>query len=393
MKIRNLLSDLLLLFLFAWLLAACGSTLVPGEAVATEIPPTKISTKEIQVKETPAGPLGALISAAQAEGTLNTIGLSHSWCNYGEAIEAFKFKYDLEVNEMNPRAGFGDEIQAIRDNRGNHSQSPDVIDLGFEFGSSTKEENLIQPYKVSTWDTIPAEVKDPDGYWYGGYYWVVAFLVNTDKQPVVPADWSSLLEPNYGGAVALSGDPRTSNQAIQSVFAAALANGGSLDDAEPGLNYFAQLNKSGNLSPFIATNHLVAIGQTPVRITWDYHALSAVNSFAGNPKAEVVIPARGRLGVVYVQAISAYAPHPNVAKLWMEFLFSDEGQLLWMKGRCHPTREADLRARGVIPEDLLTQMPDVSGAVFPTIGQLKTASALITQQWDKVVGVDIQATP
>ena len=38
--------------------------------------------------------------------------------------------------------------------------------------------------------------------------------------------------------------------------------------------------------------------------------------------------------------------HPNAAKLWMEFLYSDEGQIIWMKGYCHPIREGDMRERG-----------------------------------------------
>jgi putative spermidine/putrescine transport system substrate-binding protein len=78
---------------------------------------------------------------------------------------------------------------------------------------------------------------------------------------------------------------------------------------------------------------------------------------------------------VYVQAISAYAPHPNAAKLWMEYLYSDEGQLTWMKGYCHPIREADLRARGVVPDEIAAKLPDVTGAVFPTVEQLVDGQA------------------
>jgi ABC-type Fe3+ transport system substrate-binding protein len=143
---------------------------------------------------------------------------------------------------------------------------------------------LIQPYKVSTWDSIPADAKDAEGYWYGDYYGVLSFLVNTDVQPEVPQDWADLLDPKYNGQVALSGDPRASNQAIQSVFAAALANGGSLDDAQPGLDFFAQLNSAGNLVPLIANNGLVATGETAVRITWDYNALAAIDSLRRQPR-------------------------------------------------------------------------------------------------------------
>jgi len=341
-----------------------------------------------------AASMDDLVKAAKAEGQLTTIALPHDWCNYGEVIDGFKAKYGLEVNELNPDAGSGDEVEAIKANKDNKGpQAPDVIDVGFAFGPSSKDESLIQPYKVATWDSIPDDAKDADGYWYGDYYGVLSFLVNTDVQPDVPKDWADLLDPKYNGQVALSGDPRTSNQAIQSVFAASLANGGSLDDAQPGLDFFAKLNQAGNLVPTISNNGLVAKGETPVRITWDYTALSAIDSFAGNPAAEVVVPASGRFAGVYVQAISAYAPHPNAAKLWMEFLYSDEGQLLWMKGYCHPIREADMRDRGVVPEDLAAKLPDVSGAVFPTVEQLDAAKTLITTNWDSAVGADVKAAP
>lgn len=400
MRSRTFFNLFSLLVLLSLVLAACGggATEAPTEAM-TEAPtevmteaPTEAMTEA--PTEAPAGDMDALIAAAQAEGTLTTIALPHDWCNYGEAIETFKSKYGIEVNELNPDAGSGDEIEAIKANKDNPGpQAPDVIDVGFAFGPSSKAEGLIQPYMVSTWDSIPADAKDAEGYWYGDYYGVLSFLVNTDVQPEVPQDWADLLDPKYNGQIALSGDPRTSNQAIQSVFAAALANGGSLDNAQPGLDFFADLNAAGNLVPLIANNGLVATGETAVRITWDYNALAAIDSFEGNPKAEVVVPASGRFAGVYVQAISAYAPHPNAAKLWMEFLYSDEGQLIWMEGYCHPIREQDMRDRGVIPQELLDKLPDVTGAVFPTVEQLDAAKVLITEQWDAAVGADIQAAP
>lgn len=337
-----------------------------------------------------------LVAAAQAEGTLTTIALPHDWCNYGAMIEAFKAKYGLQVNELNPDAGSGDEIEAIKANKDNQGpQAPDVIDVGFAFGESAKAEGLLQPYKVSTWDTIPDDVKDPDGYWYGDYYGVLSFMVNTDVVQNVPRDWADLLKPEYNGQIGVSGDPRTSNQAIQTVYAAALANGGSLDNAQPGLDFFAELNAAGNLVPVISNNSLLATGETPIRITWDYLALGGRDEMAGNPPVEVVIPASGRFGGVYVQAISAYAPHPNAAKLWMEFLYSDEGQLIWMAppAYCHPIREPDLRARNVVPQEVLDKLPSVEGAVFPSADQLAAARTLITEGWDAAVGADIQAAP
>jgi putative spermidine/putrescine transport system substrate-binding protein len=335
-----------------------------------------------------------LLSACggKTEGELNVIALARDWCNYGEVIDSFSAKYGIKVNELKPDVGSGDEINAIKENMDNKGpNAPDVVDVGFSFGEPNK--NWFMPYKVSTWDTIPDSMKSPDGHWYGDYYGVMAFLVNTDIQPDVPQDWADLLDPKYAGQVALSGDPRASNQAIQSVEAAALAYGGSLDDAFAGLQLFAKMNRSKNLVPLIGNNDLLASGETPIRITWDYNGLTAIDSFAGHPNAKIIIPKTGQFAGMYVQAISAYAPHPEAAKLWMEYLYSDEGQLLWMKGYCHPAREADMRARGVVPAELSAKLPDVSGAVFPTADQLIAAKELITTRWDAVVGADIQKAP
>lgn len=336
------------------------------------------------------GDLDALVAAAQQEGTLTTIALAHDVCNYGEMIAAFKEKYGIEVNELDPNAGSGDEIEAIRTNKNNPGpQAPDVIDVGPAFGIIAKDESLIQPYKVATWDTIPEDLRDAEGYWYADYYGVLSFEVNTSVVEEIPTDWADLLDPRYNESIALPGDPRVSNQAIQSVYASALANGGSLDDAAPGLDFWRRLVEVGNFVPTIAKPGTIAQGETPITIRWTYNALANRDALADNPEIAVTIPTSGRFGGYYVQAISAYAPHPNAAKLWMEFVYSDEGQNIFLEGYCHPARYENLVANGRVPQANLERLPDVDGAVFPTVSQLQAATKLISEQWDSVVGVDV----
>jgi putative spermidine/putrescine transport system substrate-binding protein len=183
-----------------------------------------------------------------------------------------------------------------------------------------------------------------------------------------------------------------SNQAIQTVFAASLANGGSLDDAQPGLDFFKELNEAGNLLPGISESATIASGDTPITIRWTYNAPSNrdTTTASGGPEIAVVVPESGRFAGVYVQGISAYAPHPNAAKLWQEFLYSDEGQNIWLKGYCHPIRYENLVETNAVPQEQLDKLPDVEGAVFPSLDQLNAASKLITENWDSVVGLNIQ---
>jgi putative spermidine/putrescine transport system substrate-binding protein len=338
-------------------------------------------------------PDAAKLEKAKGEGTLSTIALPDSWCNYREALDTFAERTGLTLNELNPDAGSADELTAIEANKDNPGpQAPDVIDVGLSFGPEAKEKGLIRAYKVPTWDTIPDAAKDADGFWYGDYYGVLAFEVNTGVVDKVPADWGDLTAADYKNQVALAGDPRASNQAIQTVYASALANGGSLDDAQPGLDFWKKVVDAGNFVPTIANAGTIAQGETPITVRWTYNALANRDEAAaagGDAQIEVVVPATGRFAGVYVQAISAFAPHPNAAELWMDFLYSDEGQNIWLKGYCHPIRYENLVAEGKVPQAQLDKLPDVEGAVFPTLDQLNAAKELITTQWDTVVGVDV----
>ncbi len=385
------------LIVLALAAVACGGTAAqPTSAPPTAAPVVQPTTAPAPTSAPAAGgsDLNALIAAAKQEGQLTTIALPHDWCGYGDLISGFKAKYGLTVNELNPDGSSAQEIEAIKANQNNKGpQAPDVIDVGFSFGPSSKTDKLIQPYKVSTWSEIPDSIKDADGYWYGDYYGVLAFEVNADVVKTVPQDWADLLKPDYKSQVALSGDPRQSSQAILSVYAAALANGGSVDNVQPGLDFFSKLNKAGNLVPVISTNALVSKGETPVRLTWDYNALADRDASKGNPKIEVVIPKTGQLGGVYVQAISAYAPHPNAAKLWMEYLYSDEGQIGWLKGYCHPARYQSMLKANKVPAEVTAKLPKADNIVLPTLDQLNKAQDVITKGWDSAVGADIKKAP
>ena len=342
-----------------------------------------------------AGSMDDLVAAAKKEAELTVIALPRDWCGYGAVIDGFKAKYGLTVNELNPDAGSGDEVEAIKANKGNTGpQAPDVIDVGLSFGPTAKADGLIQPYKVSTWDTIPDSAKDADGFWYGDYYGVLSMVVNADLVKTLPTDWADLQGPDFKNSVAVSGDPRSSNQAIQAVFAAGLSasNGDISKAAEAGLAYFAELNKKGNFVPVAGSSASLAQGTTPVAILWDYNGLSARDALKGNPKIEVIVPKSGVVAGVYVQAISAFAPHLSAAKLWMEYIYSDEGQLAWLDGYCHPIRFQDLSANNKIPAEMLAKLPaaeNYAKAVFPTLEQQGVAKETAAKQWDTVVGVTV----
>ncbi len=273
-------------------------------------------------------------------------------------------------------------------------QAPDVIDVGLAFGPSAKKDGLIQPYKVSTWSTIPDSAKDADGSWYGDYYGVLTFEVNKDIMKTSPTDWPDLLGADYKNAVALAGDPRVSSQAIQGVFAAGVSGRRRRHRQGAGgrPEVLRRPQQEGQFRSVIGKASSVAQGATPVLIRWDYNALADRDTLKGNPPIDVVVPKTGVVAGVYVQAISAFAPHPNAAKLWMEYLYSDAGQVGFLKGYCHPIRFKDLADNKKIPADLLAKLPPAEAyakAVFPSLDQLNVSNPAITKQWDAVVGANV----
>ena len=72
----------------------------------------------------------------------------------------------------------------------------------------------------------------------------------------------------------MNGSPLASGSAVATVFAAALANGGSLDDVGPGIDFFRKVEGRRKLHSRVpATPQTIASGQTPisnrVKNTWN----------------------------------------------------------------------------------------------------------------------------
>ena len=222
-------------------------------------------------------------------------------------------------------------------------------------------------------------MKNTYGAWTGDYWGAISIGYNANLVSTAPTSWQDLLKPAYKGQVALNGSPLTSGSAVAGVFAAALGNGGSLSNVQAGIDFFAKLKSVGNWVPVQSTPQTVASGQTPISIDWDYLNLAYTKQFpSANWKTN--IPSDGVYGAYYCQAINATAPHPWAARLWEEFCYSDQGQLIWLKGFAHPARFADLSARKVIPASLLSALPSAAiynKVKFASLGQQSAAKTLI----------------
>jgi len=329
------------------------------------------------------GGMDALVEAAKAEGTLNVIALPPDWANYGEMLETFSDKYDIEINSASPDGSSQDELNAVESQRG-QDRAPDVLDLGTNFARQAKAEGLTAPYQVETWDEIPEDQKDPDGHWYNDYGGYISFGCNASVIAECPTSFAALLDPKYAGQVALNGDPTQAAAAFSGVWAASLANGGDLDDIGPGIDFFVQIKDAGNFNPVEITPATIQSGETPIAIDWDYLNASFTETFAEEGvEWEVHVPSDGLFGGYYSQAISKFAPHPAAARLWQEFLYSDEGQNIWLGGGARPVRLPAMEEAGSADTEALAGLPEVTGtAEFPTAEQETAAQQVMGERWN-----------
>ena len=326
------------------------------------------------------GGMDQLVEAAKAEGELNVIALPPNWANYGALIEAFEDKYGIQVNSAQPEASSQEEINAANQQKGK-STAPDVFDLGQSVALANTE--MFAPYQVATWEDIPAAYQEPDGKWvndYGGY-----MSIGFDSAKVPPVtSVNDLLKPEYQGKVALNGDPTQAGAAFSGVLMVALSQGGSADDIAPGVEFFAKLKDTGNFLPVDPTPATIESGQTPVVIDWNYTNAAETEKL---PSWQVFVPQDAAVAGYYYQAINKDAPHPAAARLWQEFLFSDEGQNLYGAGGVRPVRADNMAAAGTLDQDVADSMPMIHGPVtVPTPEQTIAATEYLADNWAQAIG-------
>ncbi|MDH6142046.1 putative spermidine/putrescine transport system substrate-binding protein [Kitasatospora sp. GP30] len=363
-------------------LTACGSA---GSSSATTAGGKNITTA---TSAADLGGMDALVAAAKKEGNLHVITLPRDWANYGTLMDNFTKKYGIKIEDENPDGSSQDEINAITSRKG-QDRGPDVVDVGTAFAISGAQQGLFAPYKVAGYDSIPATMKAADATSYNDYGGYVSIGCNAKKVAVCPQTFADLMKPDYKGMVALNGNPTKANAALNAVWAASVANGGGLDNIQPGIDFFGKLKAAGNFNPVEATSATVESGETPITIDWSYLNTGYTDKLA--PKGidwKVAIPSDGIWANFYNQAISKYAPHPAAARLWEEYLYSAEGQNGFLSGFATPAEFDAMKSANTLDAGLAAKVPAPAKpfTTFPTQAQQDTAKAAVTANWAKAIG-------
>ncbi len=313
------------------------------------------------------GGIEALVASAKTEKTLNVIALPPEWANYGEILKGFTAKYGIKINSANPTGSARDEIDAVK-LPASSKAAPDVVDLNMKVALANT--SLFAPYRVMTWRDIPGSQKETTGLWVQDYGGLMSIGYDSTKVPDVTM-LQDLLGAPYAGKVALSGDPTVSDQALAGVMMASIANGGSIDDISRGVDFFHQLKLKRNFVRTLGTSANVKAGLTPVLFEWDYRSVSHIKDLPG---WRLFIPSGAVIGDYYAQAVNKNAPHPAAARLWEEYLYSDEGQNLFLRGGFRPVRQAAMNALATVDYVAASALPAVTD-VPQILTQTQTAAA------------------
>ena len=303
--------------------------------------------------------------SVKKDGKLITYGMPGTWANYTEAYSNFTKQYGITHQDTDMSSA--EEIAKFKAEK--DRPVGDLGDIGIAFAPDAKKQGVLLSYKNKYFNEVPSWAKDPNGAWCCAYTGTISFLVNKKLIKNVPTSWKDLLKPEYKNCV-VTGDMQKAAQAQMGLLSAAIANGGSESNIQPGIDYFKKLKKAGNLKDVTGSVAAIQKGEVPLQFMYDFNALSDKYTAPNPDDFVVVIPTDGSVMSAYASVINAYAPHPNAAKAFQDYLFSDEGQTILAKGYARP-----IRTSVKLPESVKSKM--IPDSEYKKVKQVKNQAT-----WD-----------
>lgn len=325
--------------------------------------------------------LDEIIAKAKEEGHIESVGMPDDWANWKGSWDAITSTYGLTHYDTDMTSA--EELAIMRTEGENGTK--DMGDVGHAFTAQAVEQDLLQGYKVSTWDSIPDWAKDPEGRWYISYTGTMSFCVNTTlSNGVVPTSWKELMDSGLNVSV---GNVAAGAASQVAVLCAAYAMGGDMNNVEPGIEYFKKLAEDGRLDPGDTTRARMANGEMVVCASlYDYSTLANrdfINASDSGYHIEVTIPQDGAITSGYGLVFNANAPHPYATALAIEYLLSDAGQIDRARGYARPIRSVEM------PEDVKAMMlPDelyANAIPVDDVALFSSACQKIAELWEEEV--------
>lgn len=337
----------------------------------------KASEETVDLREVP---LEEIMEKAKEEGTVASVGMPDDWANWRGSWENITQTYELIHEDTDMSSA--EELSTFETEK--DSATKDIGDVGQAFGQTAIDMGVVQPYKATTWDSIPDWAKDPDGNWVITYVGTMSGMVNRNNVDTTIDSWQALADSD---CMVTIGDVVRGASSQMAVLSCAYALGGGPDHLEPAFDFFKQLAEAGRIDAGAYSQERMERNEIDLFLTWDYLALQYRDlTTAAAPEANIEchVMKDGAIQSGYCLVINKYAPHPYSAALTVEYMLSDEGQLDRAKGYARPIR-SDVE----LPEELAEKMIDDSeytNSIPLTDNETVTAAcAEIATRWEEEI--------
>ena len=267
-----------------------------------------------------------LVEGAKKEGKMVFYSSLNVEDNNG-LLKRFEEKYPFIKTELNRLTA---DRLLIRFQSEARAKKPiaDVIMNGGARTHITKKEGLLMKYVSPESKFYGTGFKDPDGYWTDAYLNAHVLVYNTRmlKAAEVPSTHADLLKPQWSGKFVMVS--KAYEWFLKII---------KLQGEAKGMEFFKRLaaQKPGFRIGSSQIADLVAAGEHPLGINTystnieDLKAKGAPVEWVGlDPVVATLHPI----------AVSAGAPHPNAAKLFVDFVLSREGMMLLRSFKRIPSR-------------------------------------------------------
>ncbi len=250
--------------------------------------------------------------------------------------DSFRRDYGIEIKPVRSNST-EIALRVLAEGKAGRMQA-DVYD-GTTTGEALKREGLAMKWLPDVARDLPADYVDPQGYWVATNYYLITAAHNTDLLPPgkEPRSWNDLLNPALKGQIVWGN--------TVSISAGAGFIGLVLKELgeDKGMAYLRKLSAQKIAGVQAAAR--VVLDQT---IAGEYAVALQIfpehaNGSAGKGAPIKWIPMQPAMSaVVSTTGITQGAPHPNAAKLLLEYLVSPAGQAIYRDAFYSPANPAVL---------------------------------------------------
>ncbi len=283
------------------------------------------------------GALGSLDASAQSRAIC--YNCPPEWADWGSQLRTIQARLNIQVPPDNKNSG--QALAALIAEKNN--PVADITYLGGIAADPARDAGVLAPYKPQGWERIPADLKDPEGYWFTIHSGTLGLFVN--KQALggkpVPQSWADLTKPEYKGLVGYL-DPTSAAVGQLGVMAVNLALGGNYENLDPAIRYFKTLAKNEPIVPKQTSYARVISGEIPILMDYDFNAYRG--QYTDKAPVQFVIPKEGTVMFPYVMGLVAKGPNPDNGKKVLDFLLSAESQTMWGNAYLRPIFAENLSA-------------------------------------------------